>query len=80
MSLSACDAIFEITGDATDGVKVGVKLLEDDDWLQRYVGAEHMGLLGAKARSAIPRLREVKDDENKMVRNAAKAALSQIEA
>ena len=80
-SMSASDAIFEITGDPTDAIKVGIDLLDDDDWLQRYLGGEHLQSLGPKAHSAIPRLqRAAQDDENDAVRNAAQSALSEIEA
>ena len=79
VSRPASDAIFEITGDPTDGVKVGVKLLDENEWLQRCVGCEHLGLLGAKAHLAVPRLRSALNDENEMVRNVAQAALREIE-
>lgn len=80
VSLQAGDAIHGITGDAGDAIKLGIDLLSHDEWLDRYVGAEHLGLLGAKARSAIPRLqRTARDDESEIVRGAAGEALWQIE-
>ncbi|MEO2019945.1 MAG: HEAT repeat domain-containing protein [Fuerstiella sp.] len=79
VSLQAADAIHAITGDPTDSITVGVALLDHSEWLDRYVGAEHLGLLGAMARPAIPRLkRTVLDDENEAVRNRAKVALAEI--
>jgi HEAT repeat protein len=80
VSMSASDAIHEITGDPTDAIMVGLKLLDHQEWLQRYVGAEHLQSLGPKASSAIPRLRCVAtDDEDDGVRNAAQMALHNIE-
>lgn len=80
VSLSAGDAIHAITGDPTDAIKLGVALLEHDEWLERYLGCEHLGLLGAMARPAIPRLKLiVLDDENEAVRNRAMVALEEIE-
>jgi HEAT repeat protein len=43
-----CDAavaISKITSDPVEAVAVGVDLVGADDWLERYVGAEHLGLL-----------------------------------
>ena len=80
VSMSASDAIHEITGDPTDAIMVGLKLLDHQEWLQRYVGAEHLQSLGPKASSAITRLRRVAtDDEDNGVRNAAQMALRNIE-
>jgi HEAT repeat protein len=79
ISLQAADAIHAITGDPTDSIKLGVAFLDHDEWLERYVGCEHLGLLGAMARPAIPRLKwTVLDDENEAVRNRAKVALEEI--
>ena len=44
-----CDAalaIQKITGDPAEAIDVGVDLLSAEDWLERYVGAENLGLLG----------------------------------
>jgi len=44
-----CDAalaMLKITGDPAQAAATGVELLGADDWLDRYVGAEHLGLLG----------------------------------
>ena len=80
VSMSASDAIHEITDDPTDAIMVGLKLLDHEEWLQRYVGAEHLQSLGPKASSAITRLRRVAtDDEDDGVRNAAQMALHKIE-
>jgi HEAT repeat protein len=41
--LAASDALFEITGDASVSIKVGLDLLDDArDWLQRFVGADQV--------------------------------------
>lgn len=80
VSLQAVDAIHAITGDPTDSITVGVALLDHSEWLQRYVGCEHLGLLKDNARPAIPRLKLiVLDDESDLVRNRAKVALEEIE-
>jgi len=80
VSMSASDAIHEITDDPTDAIMVGLNLLDEEEWLQRYVGAEHLGLLGQKARPAIPRLRRAAtDDDDEAVRNAAQMALLKID-
>jgi len=79
VSLQAADAIHAITGDPTDSIKLGVALLDHSEWLDRYVGAEHLGLLGAIARPAIPRLKStVLNDENEAVRDRARMALEEI--
>ena len=80
VSLQAADAIHTITGDPSDSITVGVALLDHSEWLVRYLGCEHLGLLGAMARPAIPRLKLiVLDDDNEAVRNRAKVALEEIE-
>jgi HEAT repeat protein len=80
VSMSASDAIHQITGDPADAIMVGLKLLDHAEWLQRYVGAEHLRDLGSQACSAIPRLRRAAtDDTDDGVRNAAKMALHKIE-
>ncbi len=79
-SMAASDAIFSITNDPSDSIKVGLDLLDHDEWLQRYCGAEHLRLLGSKAHSAVPHLRLVlENDENEAVRNEAERALKEIE-
>ena len=80
VSMSASDAILSITGDPTDSIKVGLDLLDHDEWLQRLCGAEHLRLLGSKARSTVPHLQLVlENDENEAVRNEAERALGEIE-
>jgi len=79
VSLSAGDAIHAITGDPSGSITVGVALLDHSKWLERYVGCEHLGLLGAMARPAIPRLKlTVQNDDNEAVRNRARVALEEI--
>ena len=81
VNLSASEAIFRITGDPTDAIKVGLDLLDDDEWMERYVAAEHLGRLGAKAHSAVSRLRWAAiEDEKEAVQDAAQSALHKIEA
>ena len=81
VSMFASEALAKITGDASDAIKIGLDLLEADDWMDRCMGCEHLGLLGAKAHSAAKRLRWAAiDDENEAVRDAAHAALYKIES
>jgi HEAT repeat protein len=80
VSVEASDAIHRITGDPTDAIMVGLELLDHSEWLQRYVGAEHLRDLGPEACSAIPRLRRAAtEDADGGVRNAAQMALHKIE-
>jgi HEAT repeat protein len=44
-----CDAaltVMKITGNPAPAIATGVELLGADDWLDRHVGAEYLGLLG----------------------------------
>ena len=78
--LAASDAIHAITNDPVDSIKLGLRLLEADDWMDRYVACEHLGFLGAKAQSAVRRLRWAAiDDESEAVRNVAGEAFDKIE-
>ena len=80
VSMPASDAIYQITGDPADAIMVGLKLLDHSEWLERYVGAEHLRDLGPQACSAIPRLRRAAtEDADGGVRNAAQMALHKIE-
>jgi HEAT repeat protein len=78
-----CDAavaIWKITGDPTQAVSTGVDLLAAEDWLDRYLAAEHLGLLGPVAASARPDLERAFDDQDRAVREAAGKAVEQITA
>jgi len=55
-NLDKCYALFKITGDATESIKLATDLLDDDETFERELGAEHLGQLGAGAFSAIPKL------------------------
>jgi len=78
LSMAASDAIYKITGDPSDVITVGLQLLDEKEWLQRYVGAEHLQALGTKARVAITRLRKALHDENESVRSVVRRALYEI--
>jgi|LSQX01.3.fsa_nt_gb HEAT repeat protein len=44
-----CDAavaISKIKGNPAEAITIGTDLLSAEDWLDRYLGAEHLGLLG----------------------------------
>jgi HEAT repeat protein len=75
---SASEAIWAITGDPNDVIRVGRDLLDDSDWLQRCVGAEHLGMLGAQGLPAVPSLLRAKDDGDEIVRSAVIDALAAI--
>lgn len=76
---SAGIAIWRITGDLSAAVSVGVDLLDSADWLDRYVGAEHLGVLGPMAESALWDLRTCAlTDEDAAVRWVAQAATEKI--
>jgi len=75
--LEAAAAISQITGDPTVELTVVVALLRADDWLDRYVAAEHLGCMGAAP--ALPDLRLALDDEDAAVRTAVKVAIERIE-
>lgn len=72
----AAVAIWKITGDPTFAVQIGVELLDDPDWTIRLLGAEHLGLMGPVASTAIPALIAACDDV--AVRYEAKQALDRI--
>lgn len=75
----AASAISKITGDPTVEISVGVDLLGAEDWLDRYIGAEHLGCMGAVAKPALPDLRRAFSDEDAAVRTAVKVANERIE-
>jgi HEAT repeat protein len=77
--VAACEVICAITDDPSEAIHVGLDLLDDDDWLQRYVGAELLGSLGPRARSADARLRQALYDQDSAVCGAAREALAQIQ-
>ena len=77
--LEAASAISKITGDPRVEITVVVALLRADDWLDRYVAAEHLGCMGAVAALALPYLRRALDDEDAAVRTAVKTAIERIE-
>ncbi len=78
--LATAEAIWKITGDPTDFVSVSRNLLASDEWLDRVVGAESLGLLGEIAVEALPDLRLLLFDENVVVRSTVEKAIVQIEA
>ena len=81
VSTSASEAIYELTGDPTDAIDVGLRLLEHSDWLQRWVGIEHLEGLGREAEAAIPQLEWVAiEDHDEGVRKRAREAVEKIEA
>jgi len=75
---AASDAIWAITGDPDDAIEVGLKLLDKADWLDRVVGAEHLGGLGTAGRPAVPRLLHALKDEDATVRATVRKALKRI--
>ena len=75
----AASAISRITGDPTVELTVVVALLRADDWLDRYVAAEHLGCLGAVAAPALPHLRRALSDEDAAVQTAVETAIERIE-
>lgn len=75
----AASAISKITGDPTVEITVVVALLRADDWLDRYVAAEHLGCLGGVAAPALPHLHRTLADEDAAVRTAVKMAIERIE-
>ena len=59
----AASAIAKITGNLTVEISVGVDLLHAAEWIDRYVGAEHLGCLGAVVEPALPYLRRALNDD-----------------
>ena len=81
VSTSASEAIYELTGDPTDVIDVGLQLLAHPDWLQRWVGIEHLEGLGREAESAIAQLEWVAiEDDDEGVRKRAREAVEEIVA
>ena len=80
VSTSASEAIYDLTGDPTDVIDVGLRLLEHPDWLQRLVGIEHLEYVGREAQAAIAQLEwvAIKDDDEG-VRKRAWEAVKMIE-
>lgn len=76
---SAGIAIWQITGDFSVAISVGVGFLDADDWLDRYVGAEPLGCLDPMAASALWDLRRALDDEDPCVRATVEIAIERIE-
>ena len=79
MQLHAASAISKITGDPRVEISVAVDLLGAEEWVERYVGAEHLGCMGAVAAPALPDLRRALDDEDAAVRTAVEVAIERIE-
>ena len=75
----ASSAISRITGDPTVELTVVVALLRAENWLDRYVAAEHLGCLGAVAAPAVPYLRRALSDEDAAVQTAVRVAIERIE-
>jgi len=73
-------AIWKITGDPPAAIEAGIGLLSSVDWLDRAVGAEHLGSMGAVAASALPALRAALLDHNVSVRETVAEAIADIEA
>lgn len=71
-------AIREITGDPSAAIEAGVGLLSSVDWLDRVVGAGHLGLMGPVAASALPDLRAALLDPNPSVRETVAQAIADI--
>jgi HEAT repeat protein len=81
ISTSASEALYELTGDPTYVIDVGLRLLTDPDWLQRYVGIEHLEYVGREADVAIAQLEWVAiEDDDEGVRKRARKAVNNIEA
>ena len=49
----AASAISKITGDPATEIQVAIDLLDEEDWMDRYLGAEHLMSLGAVADPAL---------------------------
>jgi HEAT repeat protein len=80
VSTSASEAIYDLTGDPTDVIDVGLRLLEHPDWLQRWVGIEHLEYVGREAQAAIAQLEWVAiEDDDEGVRKRAWEAVKMIE-
>jgi HEAT repeat protein len=75
---AASDAIWAITGDPRDAIDIGLKLLDGEEWLERVVGAEHLGCLGTVGQPAIPRLLQALNDDDATVRSTVESALERI--
>ena len=80
MRCAASDAIWAITGDPDDAIEVGLKLLDEADWLERVVGAEHLGGLATEAQPAVSRLLQALKDEDATVRATVRTALDHIQS
>lgn len=81
ISTSASEALYELTGDPTYVIDVGLRLLTHPDWLQRYVGIEHLEYVGREADVALAQLEWVAiEDDDKGVRKRAREAVNNIEA
>lgn len=76
---SARIAIWRITGDLSTAVSVGVDLLDAENWLDRFVGVEHLGGLGPLAASSLWDLCRCLDDDDPCVRAAVDIAIERIE-
>jgi len=77
--LEAASTISKITGEPMLEITVAVALLRADDWLDRYVAAEHLGCLEAVAAPALPHLHRALSDEDVAVRTAVRVAIERIE-
>ena len=75
----AASAISKITGNPLTEISVAVDLLHAEDWLDRYVAAEHLGGLGAVAAPALPELRRILNDPSRAVSTMAEQAIAAIE-
>ena len=76
---AAASAISKITGDPRVEISVCIDLLGAEEWLERYVGAEHLGCMGAIAEPVLPHLRRsMHEDEDEAVRERARTAVEEI--
>ncbi len=75
----AANAIWGITGDPTISIRVGVDLLGAEDWLERYVGVKHLGMMGPVAKPALSDLRRFLSGDDLGIQTVVATAIERIE-
>ena len=75
--VAVADALTAIGPDAIGPL---VRFFDSDDRVLRILTIGAVGRMGAQAKSAVPELRKLRDDEDEAVRNAVEIALKSIES
>ena len=72
-------AIREIGPQAVEAVPGLIKALESVIRENRFMAALALGAIGTAAKAAVPRLKNLLEDQDAILRNSAKSALENIE-